>query len=126
MSVTNTRHLSAVSLYVADIARSREFYTRVFDAEVAYEDEQNVVIKFDNVFFNLLDMKVAYAPTSPDRGPLPLEFNIWVEDVDAAHAALVAKGVEFLHGPTDREWGMRNATFFDPDGHRFELARQIG
>lgn len=120
------RHVSAISLYVADVARSKAFYQRVFEAQVVHEDARNVVIKFENLFLNLLDMQLAYAPTDPQRGPLPLELNIWVEDVDAAYQALLERGLTFLAPPTDQPWGMRNITFFDPDGHRFELAKAIG
>lgn len=118
-------HINAISLYVADISRSKAFYQKVFKAPIVYEDEQNVVLKFGTLFLNLLDMRLAYALTSPDRGPLPLELNIWVEDVDAAYEALLERGVVFLEPPKDQPWGMRNVTFFDPDGHRFELARKI-
>lgn len=119
------QHVSAISLYVADVQRSKAFYQRIFEASVVHEDDQNIVIKMDNLFLNLLDMKLAYAPTSPDRGPLPLELNIWVDDVDSAYEALKERGVSFLAPPADQPWGMRNATFFDPDGHRFELAQAI-
>lgn len=119
-------HINAISLYVQDIARSKAFYQRVFQAQIAHEDEQNVVVKFGSLMLNLLDMRLAYAPTGPDRGPLPLELNIWVEDVDAAYEALLQRGVTFLAPPQDQPWGMRNVTFFDPDGHRFELAQPIG
>jgi uncharacterized glyoxalase superfamily protein PhnB len=34
-------------------------------------------------------------------------------------------GVEHLNGPVDREWGMRTASFTDPDGHIWEVAQQL-
>ena len=30
-----------------------------------------------------------------------------------------------LNGPMDREWGMRTASFTDPDGHIWEIAQQL-
>ena len=118
-------HINAISLYVAGISRSKAFYQKVFEAPIVFEDEQNIVFKFGTIFLNLLDMKLAYAPTNPDRDPLPLELNIWVEDVDATYETLVKRGVNFIEPPKDQPWGMRNVTFFDPDGHRFEVARKI-
>ena len=49
----------------------------------------------------------------------------FVEDVDAVHADLVAKGVEFVRVPVDRAWGMRTAHFRDPDGNVWEIARSL-
>lgn len=119
------QHINAISLYVADIQRSKKFYQLAFNASILHEDEHNLVLHFGNIFLNLLDMSLAYAPTSPDRGPLPLELNIWVEDVDLAYEELKRRDIQFLAPPKDQPWGMRNVTFFDPDGHRFELAKKI-
>jgi uncharacterized glyoxalase superfamily protein PhnB len=33
--------------------------------------------------------------------------------------------VTLLNGPMDREWGMRTASFTDPDGHIWEIAQQL-
>ena len=34
--------------------------------------------------------------------------------------------MELLTGPVDRPWGMRVATFTDPDGHSWEIAQGLG
>ena len=119
------QHINAISLYVHDIAKSRQFYKGYFETEVYDVNEQNIVVKLGSIFLNLLHMSLAYAPTSPERGPLPLELNIWVEDVDAVYATLTDRGLTFLSPPKNQPWGMRNITFFDPDGHRFEIAQHI-
>ena len=118
-------HINAISLYVKDIKRSEGFYRRVFEAEIFHVGEQNIVVSFGTILLNLLDMRVAYAPTGPERGALPLELNIWTEDVDGVYRELLKRGVDFLSPPKDQPWGMRNITFFDPDGHRFEIAQKI-
>jgi catechol 2,3-dioxygenase-like lactoylglutathione lyase family enzyme len=48
-----------------------------------------------------------------------------VEDVDATHAALEAKGVTFVQPPTSRSWGVRTAHFADPEGNLWEIAHDI-
>ena len=35
------------------------------------------------------------------------------------------KGVVLLNGPMDRPWGIRTASFCDPDGHIWEIAAQL-
>jgi len=46
-----------------------------------------------------------------------------VDDVDAMGDSLLARGVELLNGPMDRPWGIRTASFADPGGHIWEIAR---
>jgi uncharacterized glyoxalase superfamily protein PhnB len=45
--------------------------------------------------------------------------------VDAVCALLEQRGVTLLTGPVDRVWGMRTATFTDPDGHSWEIAQEL-
>ena len=40
-------------------------------------------------------------------------------------AELGTRGVVLLNGPMNREWGMRTASFTDPDGHIWEIAQQL-
>jgi uncharacterized glyoxalase superfamily protein PhnB len=43
--------------------------------------------------------------------------NLLVEDVDALHAELVAKGVPIDTGPVDQTWGTREMYVKDADGN---------
>jgi uncharacterized glyoxalase superfamily protein PhnB len=52
-----------------------------------------------------------------------LQFTIEVDDVDAMCAELKSRGVKMLNGPIDRPWGVRTASFMDPAGHIWEIAR---
>jgi uncharacterized glyoxalase superfamily protein PhnB len=51
------------------------------------------------------------------------QLTIVVDDVDTICAELAARGVELLSGPMDRPWGIRTASFSDPDGHLWEIAK---
>ncbi len=44
-----------------------------------------------------------------------------VDDLDATHAALAAKGVNFIMAPSRQPWGGYMAMFADPDGNIFYL-----
>jgi lactoylglutathione lyase len=50
-------------------------------------------------------------------------FTLAVEDVDAMCAELAARGVTLLNGPMDRPWGIRTASFMDPSGYIWEIAK---
>lgn len=105
----------------------KEFYGRVFELPLVFEGDTSVVYKFDQTMINIIDIGgapelIEPAPVAgPDSGARSM-FTVQVEDVDALHASLVEKGVEFLNGPMDREWGPRTATFADPAGHMWEIA----
>lgn len=89
-----------------------------------------MAVKFDDVFVNLLVASAAQElvepgiVAGPDTGSR-FQLTLFVDDVDAACELLTRRGVEILMPPTDREWGMRTATFADPAGHSWELAQPI-
>jgi uncharacterized glyoxalase superfamily protein PhnB len=49
-----------------------------------------------------------------------------VDDVDALHAELVAKGVPIDLRPTDQTWGNREMYVKDPDGNSIRFVREGG
>ena len=123
-------YVSAISLFVEDLEGAKSFYRKVFDVDVVFEDATSVCVKFDHLFVNLLLVGAAQELVEPlavagrDAGSR-FQLSIWVDDVDAVCALLAKRGVELLTGPADREWGMRTATFTDPDGHSWEVAQEL-
>jgi catechol 2,3-dioxygenase-like lactoylglutathione lyase family enzyme len=120
--------ISAITLFVEDLALTKQFYQEVFDLPVHYEDEASTVFNFGNTLINLLKVEEApgliapAAVASPGAGSR-LQFTIDVDDVDAMCAELARRRVELLNGPMDRPWGIRTATFRDPAGHIWEIAK---
>ncbi|MDQ0850339.1 catechol 2,3-dioxygenase-like lactoylglutathione lyase family enzyme [Arthrobacter sp. B3I9] len=122
------RGIGAITLFVEDLAVTRLFYEDVFGLPVVYEDDASTVFRFENTMINLL--KASEAPelirpavvAQPEAGAR-MQFTIEVDDVDAMCAELAARGVELLNGPLDRPWGIRTASFRDPGGHIWEIAR---
>ncbi|WKX16140.1 glyoxalase/bleomycin resistance/extradiol dioxygenase family protein [Streptomyces sp. NL15-2K] len=51
------------------------------------------------------------------------QITIEVEDVDAVCEKLAERGVKLRNGPQDRPWGIRTASFADPSGHVWEIAK---
>ena len=50
--------------------------------------------------------------------------NLIVEDVDALHAELLAKGVRIDTGPVDQTWGTREMYVRDADGNSIRFIEQ--
>jgi catechol 2,3-dioxygenase-like lactoylglutathione lyase family enzyme len=122
--------ISAITLFVEDLARAKRFYSEVFGLSVMYEDDDSAVFRFANTLINLLKATAAReligpaGVASPEAGAR-MQFTIDVEDVDAMCAELARRGVELLNGPMDRPWGIRTASFRDPGGHIWEIAKSL-
>lgn len=120
--------ISAITLFVDDLAAAKEFYGRAFGVLVMYEDDASTVFNFGNTIINLLKATEAVELIAPakvatqDAGSR-VQFTIGVDDVDAMCAELTSRGVELLNGPMDRPWGIRTAAFADPAGHVWEIAK---
>jgi len=118
----------AITIFVDDLQTTKEFYLRVFGLPVDYEDDNSAVFKFGDLLINLLKTSAAENLIQPaavadqDAGSR-FVFTIHVDDVDAMCAELTARGVKLLNGPIDRPWGVRTASFIDPGGHIWEIAK---
>jgi catechol 2,3-dioxygenase-like lactoylglutathione lyase family enzyme len=119
--------ITAITLFVQDVAVARTFYTGVFGLPVHFQDDESVVFGFGGTMVNLLAASAAPELIEPavvaDReSGNRFVFTVPVDDVDARCDELRAAGVELLNGPIDRPWGPRTASFRDPDGHIWEIA----
>ena len=117
-------------MFIEDVQRSKSFYENVFAEQAVYEDDDSVAFHFENTVINFLKTGAAHGliePASVGAGSDGSRFQLTIEvdDVDAVCAELADKGVELLNGPMNREWGVRTASFTDPDGHIWEVAAKI-
>lgn len=129
------KEISAITLFVEDKDRAKDFYAKAFDLEPLQEDEGGVTLRLANTYLRLSvtsDTGYSNAPQiaprtvgTPDNGPRQI-FSIFVDDVDAVCRELVAKGIPLLNGPENRSWGMRTASIEDPAGHVWTIATDRG
>src|SRR4051794_21854939 len=122
--------ISAITLFVEDLADAKKFYGEVFELPIFYEDGNSAVFEFGETLVNLLDVREAPGLVEPatvggaDSGARA-QLTLQVPDVDAVCATLARRGVELLNGPLDRAWGIRTASFRDPGGHIWEIAQPL-
>ena len=122
--------LFAVTIYADDLSASRRFYGDLLQMQEIFANHDSVVYQMGSACLNVLMKEnapelVEPLPIAPSSAGSRSLLTVTVDDVDAAHAALVARGVTFLNGPIDRPWRMRTAAFADPSGHCWELAQKI-
>jgi catechol 2,3-dioxygenase-like lactoylglutathione lyase family enzyme len=123
-----TTGIYAITLFVEDLGAMKQFYLDVFGLPVIFEDPNSAVFKFGDTLINLLKIAAADELVEPAKVAgrevgSRFVFTIQVDDVDALCAELTTQGVELLNGPMDRPWGVRTASFMDPGGYIWEIAR---
>lgn len=120
--------IDAITLFVEDLALARQFYQEVFHLPIFFEDDNSAVFQFGETVINLLDIRQAPeliepGVVAPREAGSRAVFTLSVDDVDAMCVELTKRGVELLNGPMDRPWGIRTASFRDPGGHIWEIAK---
>ena len=122
------QRISAITLFVEELAEAKAFYVRVFGRPAFFEDGESAVFQFGETLVNLLDAAAAPELIEPAtvgaRDGQRFVLTVNVDDVDALCADLRKRGVTLLNGPIDRPWGVRTASFQDPAGHIWELAQE--
>jgi predicted enzyme related to lactoylglutathione lyase len=117
--------IKTVGIYVADQAKSVEFFT----GKLGFEVRRSIPMGPDA---NWIEVSPPGAETSLVLYPKSMMTN-WAElkpsvvfhcpDVEETCLQLSAQGVEIKMNPTQLGWGMF-ATFLDPDGNEFGLTSQ--
>ena len=126
----SSKSVDFITLFVENLDRSKVFYRDVFSLPVIYEDDNSAVFRFQNTGINLLkvdaaDDLIAPGTVASREAGARFQFTIEVEDTDAVCTELAKHGVGLLNGPVDRPWGVRTASFTDPDGHIWEIAQEL-
>ena len=118
----------AITVFTENLAADIEFYQRVFGLPIDFEGPTSAVFKFGDTLINLLkisqaDELIAPAKVANREAGTRFVFTIRVDDVDKMCAELASRGVNLLNGPMDRPWGIRTASFMDPAGNIWEIAK---
>lgn len=122
------KEIAAITLFEEDLDAAKQFYREVFGLSLVFEDDNSAVYKIGATLINLLKTAAARGLIEPAavaarEAGSRLQFTIEVDDVDAMCRELASRGVQLLNGPMDRPWGVRTASFMDPGGHIWEIAK---
>jgi catechol 2,3-dioxygenase-like lactoylglutathione lyase family enzyme len=110
-----TISLVGLTLHVADVDRSVEFYRRLPGAEVQFHLPGR---------FAMLRLGAGRLGLLADR-KRPFHVELEVSDLPTTAAELRSLGFE-LDGPARRAWGEEDVLVTDPDGNLLELAAARG
>ncbi|WP_425396890.1 VOC family protein [Aeoliella sp.] len=120
--------ITLVTLGVADIAKSREFYERLGWRASSASNESVVFFQSGGTVLGLYgrealaeDAGIENTHSTFDGVTLATNYNS-PEEVDAAFAHAVANGATPTKPPEKVFWGGYSGYYADPDGHLWEVA----
>lgn len=110
-------------LAVPDIAATARWWIEVMGFEPWMEPPGWRFLRRGACSLMLGECPDAIAPA--DLGDHQYFAYVELDDVDAYHAEIVARGAA-APAPQDRPWGMREMPVATPDGHRIMFGQDIG
>ena len=110
------KKLSYAIVFVSDMKRSIAFYRDVLDLPLKFESPEWTEFANDGstIALHLADSMNPAAMGQSPAGSCHLGFQ--VEDLDALHQNLQAKGVKCIQAPKLQDFGAKLAIYMDPDG----------
>jgi lactoylglutathione lyase len=112
------RRIWDVTLTVRDLGRAVHFYQEILGLPLKYRFHDYAGFDVGGVELGLK----TWGGLEPPRKGEPI-VNFLVDDIDRVCAELAKKGVNFIKGPEDTDWGGRIAIFLDPDGNTIQLSQ---
>lgn len=114
------RSISAVTIFVSDMASSVRFYEGLgFEVDGGGAESSFTSLRTGSQFLNLMTVAEPFQTKPWGR------IIIHVDDVDAAHRRVIERGIDPQTDPRDAEWGERYFHVRDPDGHELSFARPL-
>ncbi|RRR98498.1 MerR family transcriptional regulator [Glycomyces terrestris] len=121
MAVTKEDRVVQVTIPASDLEATVRFYTEAFGLEY---DQSIASFQFgawetDSFFLLTLD---AAAGEGGRFGPAM--FGLYVDDLDAAHAAALSAGAALVQPPFETDYAPRRSVVADPSGNRISLTQR--
>lgn len=110
-------------LAVRDVRASAAFYVEALGFEIVAEPPGWIFLRRDACTLMLGECPDDLP--ARDLGSHSYFAYLEVDDAEAWHARLTARGVEVVHAIRDEPWGMREMGIRTPDGHRIMLGQAI-
>lgn len=117
--------LNAFVLFVSDIHRSKEFYTKTIGLEVIHDFGNNVTLSQNIALWNASDHHPIKQKLITKANANQAELYFEDENIEDRYQQLVDTGVEWFQPLHEEPWGQRTFRFFDPDRHLIEVAEPL-
>jgi predicted enzyme related to lactoylglutathione lyase len=114
--------LSAVRLFVRDLAAAATFYADVIELRRTDDGSQPGHCSFESGGINII-IEVISSDQPPELVGRFTGWSFSVPDIHAEYQRLSARGVRFKGVPEKQFWGGWLATFQDPSGNELQIAQ---
>lgn len=117
--------LSALRLFVRDLAQARQFYRSVLGLPLLSDGSAHGYCVFRSAGIDIV-VEAVPADAPADEQQLVGRFagiSFRVPDIEASHRALLDQGVAFSGAPERQAWGGWLATLLDPAGNQLQLVQ---
>src|SRR5919106_3792257 len=112
-------------LAVRDLAASTRFYIDVLGFTRDFGDGTDGWSFLSRDNFKVMLGECPNEKPASELGDHSYVAYLIVEDIDALHAELVARGAPTISPPIDEPWGLREFGIRTPDGHRIRFGEPI-
>jgi lactoylglutathione lyase len=120
-------------VYVADVARSLEFFNKAFGLTTRFQHESgygeldtgSTILAFASHQLGDGNLPEGYVRADTSGLPLGIEIVLVTEDIDEAHNRAVAAGAVSIKTPVVKPWGQAVSYVRCPDGTLVELCSPL-
>jgi len=105
----------------ANLAAESTFWAGVLGGTVDAEDKWHMVLVDGKPRVGVQLAPNHVPPDWPDGAPQQIHLDLWVDDVDAAHAQVMSLGARLLKAAVDSDSADTFQVYADPAGHPFCL-----
>ena len=108
----------------ANLADSRDFYTKLFDFNIDYDSDWFVhLISKDKQFeLGIIDQNHDIVPTAYQNSPKGFYLTFVVDQVDELFEIAKSENFEVVSEPEDTFYGQRRLLLKDPDGALIDIS----
>jgi catechol 2,3-dioxygenase-like lactoylglutathione lyase family enzyme len=116
-------------LLVTDVQVAAEYYRDRLGFDVSFYDripEHYAYVERDGCHLHFARFDgVAPRPNVEVVPPDMFDVYFWVDDVDAFHDEVVARGADVIQAPTDQGYGLRDIRVRDPSGYILAFGKAL-
>lgn len=121
------QYIDRYPIVVTDaFAACRDFWTRHLGFAVVFENEWFVYLQADGASMAFMSPSHPSYPPGPEAYAAGISMELEVKDAAAAHAEVVATGIEPDYPLTDEPFGQRRFSLKDPSGLWINVLQQLG
>jgi catechol 2,3-dioxygenase-like lactoylglutathione lyase family enzyme len=112
-------------IFVKEISRSKDFYTRFLEFSIEHDFGKNVILSNGLTIWEIQDSHIISKELQINNSSNRFELYFESEDLEKVVSLMEKNGTSFLHKIHEEPWGQKTIRFFDPDNHLIEIGEPL-